>query len=225
MDGPTSQRTLLATLASLALTLGQPGCTGPVGTTAGSAMRKARESGDPNVRHMAYERLGTDRAYDDEGQKAEATKLMAARLESKGEPTASRAVLCRSLGQLGRAESQSALRKAVEDPEAVVRAEACRALGTVGSAEDAATLARIMAADTSIDCRVAAIEGLERLKPRDHRIAAALAEAMDHNDPAVRTAALKALRSISGKDFGLASKPWREYANSVASARSEPTAR
>ena len=221
MDGHCSPRTL----AAIAICLLAAGCTGPIGTTAGSAMRKVRESGDPNVRHMAYERLGADRVYDDDGQKVEATKLLAARLESKGEPTASRAVLCRSLGQLGRAESRPALRKAIEDPEAVVRAEACRALGSVGLAEDAATLARIMAADTSVDCRVAAIEGLERLKPGDPRIATALADAMDHTDPAVRTASLRALRAISGKDLGLASKPWREYATALASARSAPVVR
>src|SRR5438552_3333221 len=82
--------------------------------------------------------------------------------------------------------------------------------GRVGQPEDAVGLARIMAADTSIDCRVAAIEGIGALKPTDPRMSAALVEGMEHQDPAIRLASLQALRSITGKELGTEPEPWKK---------------
>ncbi len=191
------------------------GCASYIGTTATSFMHKAQDSPDPNIRHQAYAKLASPNCYDSEEQKAEAVSLLTQKLKKGQEPTASRAVICRTLGELGLPDARPALLKAIEDPEHLVRESACRALGNVGQPEDATTLARIMAADPFRECRIAAIEGLATLKSPDPRVLVMLVDGMEHEDPAIRVASLEALRTISGQDLGVEVSIWRKYANTV----------
>lgn len=186
------------------------GCDPYLGTTAASVLRKAGDT-DPNIRYYAYDKLASQTIYDTENQKAQAARTMSSAYLSGREPDATRAVLCRSLGELRRPEGRPALRQAIDDPNEIVRAEACRALGKLGDPEDAGELARIMAADKSIDCQVAAIDGLGDLKPKDPRYAVLLADDMDHPEPGIRYAAYKALRKATGKDLGVDADVWRKY--------------
>ncbi len=121
-----------------------------------------------------------------------------------------RAVIVRSLGNLGDHRARTEVIKAVNDVEnAVIRVEACRALGKVGEAEDATVLARIMTVDKLEDCRIAAIEGLGLLKASDTRIYGILLDGMENDDPAIRFECLRSLRAITGKDFGIDPAAWR----------------
>jgi hypothetical protein len=186
------------------------GCSNFGGTTAASFLRSVREDPDPNVRFAAYSKLASPRCYDRPEQKIEAAELMMAKLEQAKEPVASRAVICRTLGELRAGKAREALLKAVGDPEGVIRCEACRALGKVGQPEDATILARVMTVDTLEDCRIAAIDGIGELKARDPRIMQVLVSAMEHDDPAIRLCSLQALRKITGKDYGVDPAPWRK---------------
>jgi HEAT repeat protein len=200
------------------------GCSTPyIGTTAASFLRRVRESRDPNIRYVAYAKLGSPNCYDSEEQKVQAVQVMVANLESEREPIATRAVICRTLGELRKPEARQALLKAVNDSDGVVRAEACRALGKAGSTDDATVLARIMTVDVLGDCRIAAIEGLGELKADDPRINVLLVQGMEHDDPAIRLASLRALKKITGKDLGVDVGPWREYVekNSVRQTASD----
>ncbi len=186
------------------------------GTTALSFLRQVRESDDPNVRYAAYDRLGSPNVYDNDEQKAETAKLLIANMRSGKEPVATRAVICRTLGMLRRPEARKAILEATEDDDPLVRAEACRAVGRVGQTEDATILARVMAVDTSGECRIAAIESLGELKAKDRRINEFLVAGMEHDDPAIRVACLHALRSITGKDLGVEAEAWKKYIESTA---------
>lgn len=217
MEGGTRTRQILA-LGAIALAVLGIGCAGAVGTTAASMLRKVRESPDPNIRHLAYAKLASPRAYDDEAQKAEAASVLASRLADGKEPVASRAVICHTLGELGRPEGRPVLIRSVSDPEPAVRSSACRALGRVGQAADATLLARVMATDSDRDCQVAAIEALAQLKAPDPRVDSMLVDGMENTDPAIRLASLQALRAISGQDFGIAPEPWKKYAEERAKA-------
>jgi HEAT repeat protein len=213
-----TRRTHILAIGAVALAALASGCVGSVGTTASSMLRKVRESPDPNIRHQAYTKLASSRVYDNDEQKAEAARELSERLKSGDEPVASRAAICRTLGELKRPEARSVLLIAVNDQEPSVRASACRSLGKTGTTEDATILARIMVMDSDRDCQVAAIEGLAALKAPDPRIDAVLVDGMEHTDPAIRLASLEALRAISGKDLGIEAKPWKEYAEGRAKA-------
>jgi HEAT repeat protein len=186
------------------------GCTTNLGTTSKSFIREAREKRDPNVRYIAYAKLGTPSAYENEAQKDEAVRLLVSKLREGKEPVAVRAVIVRSLGRLGDRRARREIIKAANDVEnAVIRVEACRALGKVGMPEDATLLARIMTVDKLEDCRIAAIEGLGILKAKDARIYGILFDGMENDDPAIRLECLRSLRAMTGKDFGIDPAAWR----------------
>jgi HEAT repeat protein len=209
---PRERDSIALVLAVIAAIFLVPGCATHIGTTAASFMQKVKQSPDPNIRHLAYAKLAAPNCYDSEEQKGQAASLLSAALAQKHEPIASRAVICRTLGSLGRPEGREALLKAAEDEEPIVRAEACRALGRVGKPEDAAVLSRHMTADTNKDCQIAAIEGLGAIKAADPNVEILLVDGMEDEDPAVRVACLGALRSITGKDLGVEAGPWRKHA-------------
>jgi HEAT repeat protein len=172
-------------------------------------MRAVRNTTDPNLRHQAYSRLASANLYDNEDQKAEAARLLSERLASGREPIISRAVICRTLGELKRPEGREAVIRALDETEPVVQTEAARALGKLGQPEDAAMLARLAMAGTSINLRIAAIESIGALRPSDSRYTTLLVDGMEHTDPAVRVASHEALCALAGRDLGLDAKVWR----------------
>ncbi|HMB04579.1 MAG TPA: HEAT repeat domain-containing protein [Isosphaeraceae bacterium] len=231
MDGTSSTgrvggRLILA--ASLLAIAGWSGCSTFIGTTAASFLKRVRSDPDPNVRFVAYQKLAEPNCYDNEQQKAEAVRTLIEKLDAAEEPVATRAVICRTLGELRDPSAREALIKAVSDPEGVVRIQACRALGKVARPEDTTILARIMTVDNLEDCRIAAIEGLAELKSHYPRVMEVLINGMEHDDPAIRLASVQALRKITGRDLGIAPGPWREYLKSkaqTASAAAPPAPR
>lgn len=194
------------------------GCAHHIGTTAASFMEKVRNSRDPNIRYLAYQKLASPGCYDTEEQMVEAVRLLAERLESRNEPLASRVAICRSLGELGRPEGHDAVRKCLDDEDPGLRAQACRSLGKLGVADDVPALTRVMAADQSGDCRVAAIEGLGSFPQAGPRAQLLLVELMENDDPAVRLAAYRSLKSVSGVDLGTDVAPWREVVEARVAA-------
>jgi HEAT repeats len=199
--------TVLSVIVPIAAT---GGCSTYVGTTSKSFLAQVKTNTDPNVRYVAYAKLGSPGVYEDKAHKDEAIATLIAKYQEGKEPVAIRAVIIRSLGILGDPRARHVAIKAVNDPEAVIRVEGCRTLGKVGVPEDATILARIMTVDTLEDCRIAAIEGLGWLKSPDPRITRILLDGLDHDDPAIRYECLCALRRITGKDLGVDPGPWRK---------------
>jgi hypothetical protein len=226
MDGASRSKSLGCWCTVLSFTVqlaAAGGCSTYVGTTAKSFLFQVKNNTDPNVRYVAYAKLGSPGAYEDTVQKAEAVETLIAKYQEGREPVAIRAVIIRSLGTLGDRRARHVVIKAVNDSEAVIRVEGCRALGKVGLPEDATILARIMTVDTLEDCRIAAIEGLGSLKSKDPRIHRLLLDGMDHDDPAIRYECLNALRQITGKDLGVDPAPWRKALNPAPESTPSPT--
>ena len=194
------------------------GCTTWVGTTAKSFLAHVRKDPDPNMRYLAYSKLADPRAYDSAEEKDEAVRILIDKFEKGHEPIASKATICRTLGELRDPRAHDLLVKAVSSPEAVIKIESCRALGKVGRSEDATILAQVMTLDNLEDARIAAIEGLAEIKTKDPRIYQLLVENMDHDDPAIRLASLNALRKLTGKDHGTNPADWRRELKPILDA-------
>jgi HEAT repeat protein len=228
MDGVSVSRSrgLRVVLFLASLGLAQSGaCTPYIGTTYKSFVRQARENPDPNIRYIAYAKLGSPSLYEDQAQKDEAVKIMVAKLQEGREPVAIRAAIIRSLGNLGDRRARDDILRGVNDTDnSVIRVEACRALGKVGLPEDATTLARIMTIDKLEDCRIAAIESIGSLKSQEPRILQILLEGMDHDDPAIRYQCLQSLRIITAKDYGIDPADWRRELQPLLAAIVRATA-
>ncbi len=108
------------------------GCTTYVGTTARSFLMHVKSNPDPNIRYVAYSKLGSKDLYDNPEQKSEAVATLIDKYQNGKEPVAIRAVICRTLGELGDPSARGVLLQAVHHQEAVIKIEACRALGKVG---------------------------------------------------------------------------------------------
>ncbi len=189
--------------------LAAAGCTTWVGTTSKSFLDHVRKDPDPNVRYVAYAKLADPRAYDTAAEKNEAVRILMEKYEKGHEPMATRAMICRTLGELRDPRAHDLLVKAVSSSEAVIKIESCRALGKVGRSEDATILAQVMTLDNLEDARIAAIEGLADIKTKDPRIYQLLVENMDHEDPAIRLASLNTLRKLTCKDHGTNPADWK----------------
>jgi hypothetical protein len=226
---PPPARVLIALAACLA------GCGPYLGTTSASFLRNVEKNPDPNIRYLAYSKLASPKAYDTDEQREKAASILAHNLQQGREPTATRAMICRTLGAIGRKSALPALRMAVNDEESLVRAEACLALGKIGEPEDSLILARVMVTDNYVESRVAAIDGLGLLKPKDPRVLAMLIENMARDEQVdgakkgIRSkvgltfATRQALTAITGKDYGDDFKKWKSYLDEHI-ARSEKRA-
>jgi hypothetical protein len=218
---PSRWRTVLSR-SLLATALTAAGCTAYVGTTAKSFLGHVRNNPDPNVRYVAYSKLGHFDVYDAPEQRDEAVATLMDKFENGREPVATRAIICRTLGALRDPRARDLLLKAVSNPEAVIKIEACRALGKVGRPEDATVLAQVMSLDNLEDARIAAIEGLAELKTTDGRIYQLLVDGMDHDDPAIRLASLNALRKLTRKDLGTDPAAWRKELKPMLQSTAPP---
>src|SRR4051812_44680690 len=115
MDDTLATRRVLGGPASMLLALwlaAQAGGSQFIGTTAQSFLMKIRDSPDPNVRYLAYSKLASPQCYDDAQQKAEAVKTLVQKLDGSQEPVATRAVICRTLGELHDPSAREAIIKA-----------------------------------------------------------------------------------------------------------------
>lgn len=221
--GPTlASRMLSWLLLAAASSAAGAGCSTYIGTTAKSFLGHVRKNPDPNMRYLAYSRLASAEAYDSDDQKDEAVRTLIDKYQNGREPLASRAMICRTLGELGNPKARDLLVKAISSPEAVIKIEACRALGKVGRPEDATVLAQVMSLDQLEDARIAAIEGLAHLKTSDPRIYLVLVDAMEHEDPAIRLASLETLRKLTGKDHGTEAAAWRKELKPVLDSAASP---
>lgn len=202
-------RLRLLDLLALCL-LAAAGCSTYIGSTAKSFMKHVRNDPDPNIRYVAYTKLADPRAYDSEQEKAEAVWTLIDRYEHGHEPLATRAMICRTLGQLGDPLCARPAGRRGQQRRARDQDRSMPVLGKVGRSEDATILAQVMTLDNLEDVRIAAIEGIAESKTKDPRIYHVLVENMDHDDPAIRLASLTALRKLTGKDHGTTPAEWRK---------------
>src|SRR3954471_11373706 len=116
MDGTRAMRRGFGCRALAPLILGMAGlcgCSGFSGTTAASFLRRIEENPDPNLRYDAYAKLASPGCYDSEQQKGEAARVLISKREQGREPMATRAVICRTLGELRAKGAREVLIKAV----------------------------------------------------------------------------------------------------------------
>ncbi len=227
MLGDRSSRPGLLGLALAFSMTGTSGCLGPNafqfrGTNAAGFIKTVEESKDPNARYLAYDKLASSRSYQDEDQKDRAAELLTAKLKGGKEPIATRAVICRTLGMLGRPVARPVIVTATNDEDPLVRAEACRAMGRVGRPDDATILMRIMIIDPSFECKIAAIESLGELKSTDRRLYDLLLSGMIDDQPVIRVASLNALRKLTGQDLGVDVKAWQKYFDASSPKPADP---
>ncbi len=120
-----------------------------------------------------------------------------------------RVEMVRTLENYDTPTASQTLAQALRDADAEVRAAACEAWRKRGGEEAAHLLAEVLASDTDVDVRLAAVEALGELE--SSHVVPALAVALDDRDPALQYRAMQALENVTGQDLGYDVAQWRQY--------------
>jgi len=138
----------------------------------------------------------------------------------KGESDAwVRREILRALAAYPQPQAGAVLVSALADAEVETRRVACAGLGTRADPTAVQELSRVVASDTNLDVRLAAVEALGRTG--DQKALGPLAEAMADADPAMQWQAERALVAASGHDYGNDVQAWREYAQTGKTGAAE----
>lgn len=102
------------------------------------------------------------------------------------------------------------LEAGLRDPDESVRRACCRGWAKQEPKAAAAMLERVIRSDQNMDVRQTAARSLGKIK--DPAAITALSAALDDNEISVQSCAMESLKEVSGKDFGLDVRLWREFA-------------
>jgi HEAT repeat protein len=127
--------------------------------------------------------------------------------------------MLKALAHFPQPAAGAVLVSALGDAEVQTRRVACAGLGTRADKIAVQELARVLASDTNVDVRMAAIEAMGRAG--DKGALGPLSEAMVDPDPAVQVQAQQALVAVSGRDYGSNVQAWRELAQSGTTEAAE----
>lgn len=145
--------------------------------------------------------------------------------------------ICEQLAQQIRTESDPIVRKTIQetigefntplaravvlaglnDDDRDVRVACCQMIGKRADEGAIEPLAKIVATDTDLDVRLAAVDALGQMKSQ--ACVPGLAAALKDRDPALQFAGVEAMKNVTGEKLGNDVEAWRQFA-----ARSMPAA-
>lgn len=115
-----------------------------------------------------------------------------------------------AMGMLNTPAAQAVLYAGLQDPEPDIRVACCEAWARNPGAESTRILSEILASDTNVDVRLAAVKGLAGAEDRE--AVKALALALEDPNPALQYRAVASLRSVTGQNLGNDVNAWRQLA-------------
>ena len=142
------------------------------------------------------------------------------RMQSERNPLV-RAELIRTLANYQTQSARSVLTAALKDPDPKVRTACCEAWGELGGAESVQLLGGLVAADTDIDVRLAAVRALGASS--DPGAIAAVGPALEDPDPALQFLAVQSLHSVSGENLGNDVNAWRQFVQARQQSTEPPS--
>jgi HEAT repeat protein len=144
--------------------------------------------------------------------------------------SAEQARICEQLAQQIRTEPDPIVRKTIQetigdfdtplagavvmaglnDDDREVRCTCCRLLGQRGDQSAIAPLGKLVATDSDLDVKLAAVDALAAMKTP--AAVAGLAAALKDRDPAMQYAGVEAMKKVTGEELGNDVEAWRQYA-------------
>ena len=163
------------------------------------------------IRQMAAQADGTNSS-----EQQQIVEQLARQIQIEGDPLVREAII-ESASDFRTPLAERIVVAGLRDASIPVRIRCCQLLGRRGEQQFIAPLSGVLKNDANIDVRLAAIAALGQV-PSEGAVTA-LGPALDHRDPAVKFAAMQALKSASGEDFGNSVPAWQQY---VAGEQPDP---
>ncbi len=169
------------------------------------------------VREFAQQGTGVD-----DPEQRELTDQLARQIQIEPDPLVREAIVD-AMAEFGTPMASQVLKAGLNDADAQVRRKCCVAIGKRGDPDSVDLLAQVVATDPDHEVRIAAVDALGKVKSPES--IKALSRALEDSDPAMQYAGVRALQSVTGRDYGGDVSAWLEYARggeAIAPER-EPT--
>ena len=172
----------------------------------------------PGMRISAVREIGARADKADMAEQQQTCEQLARQIQTEPDPLV-RLEIQNTVAAFKAPLAQRMLVAGLSDEDVDVRLTCCyrlaeRAeLATIGPLRDA------MTSDENLDVRLAAIDALARIQSNE--TVSALGTALDDRDPAVQYAALQALKSATGEDYGNDVSAWQQYVSGQTPTKPE----
>ena len=195
---------LLAHYLILAGLAASPGCASmwPFGDQERTAFHT------PAIRVDSFRQLAAQSDGTDSREQQRLVEQLARQIQIEADPLVREAII-ESAAEFRTSLAERMLLAGLNDESIPVRIRCCELLGARGDQRFVEPLSRVLREDANIDVRLATIAALGEV-PTPQAVQA-LAPALDHRDPAMQFAAVQALRSASGEDFGNDVNAWQQF--------------
>ena len=165
----------------------------------------------PSMRVSTVREMGARAEEGGQLEQQQMTETLAAQIRTEPDPLVRRAIQ-EEVGGIDLPLAKEMLLAGLNDTDADVRVVCCRMLGHWATESTIGALQQVIQQDDDIDVRLAAVDALGNI--RSSRSVQALAVALADRDPAMQYAAVGAIKTASGQNFGNDVQKWRQYAES-----------
>jgi len=176
----------------------------------------------PSLRASSIREMGPRAADATEADRARMCEQLAQQIRTEPDPIV-RLAIQETMGQFQTPLAHSVILAGLNDDDRDVRVACCRLLGERAHDSAVGPLSNIVATDSDIDVRLAAVDALGKFKTQ--AAVPGLAAALKDRDPAMQYAGVEAMKGVTGEEeLGNDVQAWRQYADRVLGGAGNPTA-
>jgi HEAT repeat protein len=170
----------------------------------------------PGMRMASIREFGPRGRDADDAEQARICEQLAQQIRTEPDPIV-RKTIQETIGEFRTPLASAVVLAGLNDDDRDVRVTCCRLLGERADPATIEPLSKLVATDSDLDVRLAAVDALGLMK--SNATVPGLAAALKDRDPAMQLAGVEAMKSVTGKeDLGNDVEAWREYAATITPA-------
>jgi hypothetical protein len=160
-------------------------------------------------------RMASIREFGPRGRDADAaeqnriSEQLAQQIRTEPDPIVRKAIQ-ETIGEFQTPLANAVVLAGLNDDDRDVRVTCCRLLGQRGDQAAIAPLSKLVATDSDLDVRLAAVDALGEMKTTAS--VPGLAAALKDRDPALQFAGVESMKKVTGEELGNDVDAWRQFA-------------
>lgn len=163
----------------------------------------------PGMRMASIREFGPRGRDADDAEQARICEQLAQQIRTEPDPIV-RKTIQETIGEFKTPLASAVVLAGLNDDDRDIRVTCCRLLGERADPATIEPLSRLVATDTDLDVRLAAVDALGLMKST--ATVPGLAAALKDRDPAMQLAGVEAMKNVTGEKLGNDVQAWREYA-------------
>jgi HEAT repeat protein len=163
----------------------------------------------PSMRMASIREFGPKARDADAAEQNRICQQLAQQIQTEPDPIVRRTIQ-ETIGEFDTPLANAVILAGLNDDDRDVRVTCCRLLAKRNNPAAVGPLSQIVATDTDLDVRLAAVDALGEMKTPG--ALQGLAAALKDRDPALQFAGVEGMKKVSGEDLGNDVEAWRQYA-------------